>query len=59
MDKGTFRALIAGIIVGAYIDWGVFLSDVVTCFDFTLDLVADAFNETEKDTEALVSNMQQ
>lgn len=59
MDKGTFRALIVGVIFGAYIDWGVFLSDVVTCFDFTLDLVADAFNENEKDTEALVSKVQQ
>ncbi len=41
MQKNTFRALFSGLILGAYVDWGVLCVDILKGFSFTTDLITE------------------
>jgi len=47
MQKSTFRALFSGLILGAYVDWGVLCVDILRGFNFTADLISETIKPVE------------
>lgn len=57
MQKNTFRALFSGLILGAYVDWGVLCVDLIRGFNFTADLIVEAIRPAEAIQTAHVQNV--
>ena len=57
MQKNTFRALFSGLILGAYVDWGVLCVDLLKGFNFTADLIVETVKPNEVVQEVHTQNV--